>query len=155
MAEQPIKAWLPVASVAAGFALGYAVLTRSHIEVQVDYAPYLSVAALAGLDTVFGGVRAGIEGRFQNDIFASGFLLNTLLAAVLAWFGDRIGVNLALVAVIVLGTRVFLNLSLIRRYYLNKLAMKRTKAQEDLDTVAAAANATSPIVAKNEVGGSI
>ena len=46
-----------------------------------ESAPYLSVAALAGLDTVFGGVRAGIEGRFQNDIFVSGFLLNTLLAS--------------------------------------------------------------------------
>ena len=59
------------------------------------------------------------------------FLLNTLLAAGLAWLGDRIGVNLALVAVIALGTRVFLNLSLIRRYYLNKLAMARSRQQSD------------------------
>jgi hypothetical protein len=45
--------------------------------------------------------------------------------------GDKIGVNLALVAVIALGTRVFLNLSLIRRYYLNKLAMARSRQQSD------------------------
>lgn len=126
-----MKAWLPVLSLAGGFVAGYIVFDRFNWTITVEYAPYLSVAALAGLDTVFGGVRAGIEGRFQNDIFASGFLLNTLLAAGLAWLGDKIGVNLALVAVIALGTRVFLNLSLIRRYYLNKLAMARSRQQSD------------------------
>lgn len=126
-----MKALAPVLSLTAGFALGYGILNRYNCQVPAEYAPYLSVAALAGLDTVFGGVRAGIEGRFQNDIFASGFVLNTLLAAGLAWLGDRIGVNLALVAVLVLGSRVFLNLSLIRRYYLNKRAMARSRQQEE------------------------
>src|SRR5437764_11206347 len=115
-----MRAWFPVASLLAGFAVGYVAFITFKWEISADYAPYLSVAALAGLDTVFGGIRAGVEGRFQNDIFASGFILNTLLAAGLALLGDRIGVNLALVAVLVLGSRVFLNLSLIRRYYLNK-----------------------------------
>ena len=148
-----MRAWLPIASLAAGFALGSFVLIRSHIQVPPEYAVYLSVSALAGLDTVFGGIRAGIEGRFQNDIFASGLLLNTLLAAGLAWLGDQIGVSLALVAVIVIGGRVFVNLSLIRRYYLNKLAMARTKAQEDSDAAQVAAGAG--VAAKKEIGGSI
>src|ERR1043166_1004506 len=86
-----MKAWLPIASLGAGFFIGIFVCWRANWWVPVEYAPYLSVAALVGLDTVFGGVRAGIEGRFQNDIFVSGFLLNTLLAAGLAWFGTRIG----------------------------------------------------------------
>lgn len=146
-----MKAWLPIASLAAGFALGFAAFTKTHIEVPPDYAPFLSVAALAGLDTVFGGVRAGIEGRFQNDIFASGFVLNTLLAAGLAWLGDRIGVNLALVAVLALGSRVFLNLSLIRRYYLNKRALARSRVQEE-----EIAQAVTPqLNSKKEAGGSI
>lgn len=91
------------------------------------FAPYLSLATLAGLDTLLGGIRAGIEGRFQDDIFISGFVLNTLLAAGLAYLGDRIGVDLFLAAVVALGGRVFLNLSLIRRYYLTKLALARRK----------------------------
>src|SRR5580704_7664300 len=125
-----MKAWLsalPFVGLVAGAALGFVAFSRFHWEISAEYAPYLSVAALAGLDTVFGGVRAGIEGRFQNDIFATGFLLNTVLAALLAALGDRIGVNLALVAVLVMGSRVFLNLSLIRRYVLNKRAMERSK----------------------------
>ncbi len=135
-----MKFWFPpLACAIAGLIIGIAVFTKLGWQLPAAYAPYLSVAALAGLDTVFGGVRAGIEGRFQNDIFASGFLLNTVLAAMLAFLGDRIGVNLALVAVLVLGSRVFLNLSLIRRYVLNKRAMERSKQQEESTAAAPAA----------------
>ena len=146
-----MRAWLPILSLLGGFALGFSFFSHFKLIVPVEYAPYLSVAALAGLDTIFGGVRAGIEGRFQNDIFGSGFILNTLLAALLAWFGDNIGVNLALVAVIVLGGRVFLNLSLIRRYYLNKMAMQRS-ARLDEAQVASQAN---PVAQKTEIGGNL
>src|SRR5438128_5974933 len=120
-----MRAWFPVASLLAGFAVGYVAFITFKWEISADYAPYLSVAALAGLDTVFGGIRAGIEGRFQDDIFVSGFILNTLMAAGLAFLGDKIGVDLFLAAVVALGTRVFLNLSLIRRYYLTRAALAR------------------------------
>jgi small basic protein len=145
-----MRSWLPVAfiSLVLGFTIGCAAFMAFHWSIPAAFAPYVSVAALAGLDTLFGGVRAGIEGRFQNDIFASGFLLNTLLAAGLAWLGDRIGVNLALVAVLVLGSRVFLNLSLIRRYYLNNRAMARSKQQDE----AALAAAPSALSQKSELG---
>lgn len=122
-------AWLPFVGVLAGFGLGMAVFAFLRIPeaVAANYAPYLSLATLAGLDTVLGGIRAGIEGRFQDDIFVSGFVLNTLLAAGLAYFGDKIGVDLFLAAVVALGSRVFLNISLIRRYYLTKAALNKRK----------------------------
>jgi small basic protein len=146
-----MKAWLPIVSLMGGFTLGYLIFRKFDLYVPAEYAPYLSVAALAGLDTIFGGIRAGIEGRFQNDIFASGFILNTLLAAGLSLLGDMIGINLALVAVIALGTRVFLNLSLIRRYYLNKLALARSARQQG---DAAQANLPAPSLSqKSELGG--
>src|SRR5579871_1394338 len=148
-----MKVWLPVASLGAGLVLGLAAFTHFRWQLPAEYAPFLSVAALAGLDTVFGGIRAGIEGRFQNDIFASGFILNTLLAAGLAWLGDRIGVNLALVAVLVLGGRVFLNLSLIRRYYLNKRALARSRSQEE--TEPATSMTAAQVSQKKEIGGNI
>jgi small basic protein len=122
-------AWLPFIGVLGGFIFGLVVFTLISVPSDLAnlYAPYLSLATLAGLDTVFGGIRAGIEGRFQDDIFVSGFLLNTLMAAGLAFLGDKIGVDLFLAAVVALGTRVFLNLSLIRRYYLTKVALSRRK----------------------------
>jgi small basic protein len=147
-----MKAWFPIASLAAGFLIGLLVISRFDWWFPVEYAPYLSVAALVGLDAAFGGIRAGIEGRFQNDIFVSGFLLNTLLAGGLVWFGKLIGVDFALVSVLVLGSRIFLNLSLIRRYYLNKQALARQQRDEN----AATAPAQSPALSqKPEVGGNI
>ena len=136
-----MKAWFPIASLLAGFLIGLLIFFRFNWGgVPVEYAPYLSVSARVGLDTAFGGVRAGIEGRFQNDIFISGFLLNTLLAGVLVWFGKLIGVDFALVSVLVLGGRIFLNLSLIRRYYLNKAALARSQQREESAAAAAAPN---------------
>ena len=115
--------WLPVLGVVVGFLVAYLI----KVPVPADYASYLSLAALAGLDSIFGGIRAGIEGKFHDDIFISGFLVNTLLAATLAYIGDQIGVDLLLAAVVVLGGRVFLNLSLIRRYWLTKAATSKKK----------------------------
>lgn len=96
-------AWLPLIGVVAGFMIVY----WTRIQVPGGYASYLSLASLAGLDSIFGGIRAGIEGKFHDDIFASGFVVNTLLAAALAYLGDQIGVNLFLAAVVVLGAGYF------------------------------------------------
>jgi len=93
---------------------------------------YIGVATLAGIDTVFGGLRAGLEGRFRNDLFLSGFFVNILLAVGLVALGFAIGVEeLYLAAVITLGGRLFLNLSLIRRHYITKItdAMARKKLE--------------------------
>lgn len=144
-----MKNWLPIVSLVAGFAVGFTLFVLSNWQIPSQYALYISVAALAGLDTVCGGIKAGIEGRFQNDIFASGFLLNTVLAALLAWFGDHIGVDLALVAVLVLGQRIFLNLSLIRRVYLNTRALNKKRQEEAVPVVSA-----NPVMTqKPEIGG--
>jgi small basic protein len=148
-----MKFWVPpLASALAGLVIGLIVFTKMGWQIPAAYAPYLSVAALAGLDTIFGGVLAGIQGRFQNDIFATGFVLNTVLAALLALLGDRIGVNLALVAVLVMGSRVFINLSLIRRYALNKRAIDRSKQEE---SAVAATSATAALNQKTGSGSSL
>jgi len=86
----------------------------------VVYAKYMSVAVLAALDSVFGGIRAYMEDGFDNTIFLSGVFVNTLLAAGLAYLGDRLGVELYLAAVVVFGVRLFQNLGIIRRYLLKK-----------------------------------
>ncbi|MBO8159327.1 small basic family protein [Thermosyntropha sp.] len=86
----------------------------------VLYAKYMSIAVLAALDSVFGGIRAYMEDTFDNLVFISGFVANTLLAAGLAYLGDKLGVELYLAAVVVFGVRIFQNLGIIRRYLLKK-----------------------------------
>ena len=107
--------WLPV----LGFILGFA-MYWTPIRVPSYFAAYLAVAVLAGLDSICGGIKAGLDSKFHDAIFISGFLVNTCLAAVLAFLGDQIGVDLLLAAVVVLGGRIFLNLSLIRRYLISR-----------------------------------
>lgn len=93
---------------------------------------YLAVASLAGLDSICGGIRAGLEGKFHNDVFVTGFIANVLIAFSFAWLGDRIGVDLFLAAVLVMGWRVYTNLSLIRRFLLTmwKDAQERLRLRE-------------------------
>jgi small basic protein len=88
---------------------------------------YIGVAALAGLDTLFGGIRAALEARYRNDLFLTGFIFNILLALGLVYLGTKIGVEVYLAAVVTLGGRLFLNLSIIRRHYLTRLADSRER----------------------------
>lgn len=90
---------------------------------------YLGIACLAALDTICGGIRSGLEDRFHADIFITGFFSNVVIAFFLAWLGDRIGVNLFLVAALILGGRIFTNLSLIRRHLLTRWQESRERKE--------------------------
>ncbi|WP_027356095.1 small basic family protein [Desulfofundulus thermocisternus] len=109
--------WLAVAGLVIGVLLG---LNIPLVLPQV-YAKYLSVAALAALDSVFGGIRAAMEDQFDNTVFISGFFSNALLAAVLAFIGERLGIDLYLAAVVAFGVRLFQNLAIIRRHLFKKI----------------------------------
>lgn len=45
------------------------------VNISESFSPYMSVAILACLDSVFGAVRANLSKNFQTDIFISGFLV--------------------------------------------------------------------------------
>jgi small basic protein len=121
-----VSLWIPL----VGGLLGFLAVYLSKYTIPPAAAPYISLAAIAGLDSLCGGIRAGQESKFHGDIFITGFLMNTTLAGALAYLGDRIGVDLYLAAVVVLGTRIFLNLSLIRRYWLTQAALGRKRREE-------------------------
>lgn len=106
--------WLPIFGLIIGIFVGLIF----PLQVPLDAAKYLSVAVLAALDSVFGGLRAGLEENFDTKIFITGFFGNALLAALLAYLGDRLGVNLYMAAIVAFGVRLFQNMAIIRRYLL-------------------------------------
>jgi len=110
------KMWLPL----VGFVLGIVIGIYSPISMPTAYAQYMSVAVLAALDSVFGGIRSGMEEHFDTKVFITGFFSNTLLAAGLAYLGERLGVELYTAAVFAFGVRLFQNLAIIRRHLLKK-----------------------------------
>lgn len=107
---------LPILGLILGLAIGW----FSPFSVPVEYSKYLSVAILAALDSVLGGLRAAKEEHFDSTVFLTGFFTNILLAGMLAYIGDRIGVDLYLAAVVAFGVRLFNNLAIIRRRLLGK-----------------------------------
>lgn len=107
---------LPIIGLMIGLFIG----TLLPISVPMEYAKYLSIALLASLDSVFGGLRAGAERKFDNLVFMTGFFTNALLAALLVYVGERIGIDLYYVALLAFGLRVFQNLAIIRRYFLKR-----------------------------------
>ncbi len=90
------------------------------VNIPQQYSTYVAVAILAALDSVFGGIAATMQGRFDMKIFLSGFFGNALLAAALAYIGDQLGIQIYLAAIFAFGNRLFLNFAVIRRYILNK-----------------------------------
>lgn len=91
------------------------------INLPDKFSPYMSVAILACLDSVFGALRANLLKNFKSDIFISGFFGNALLAAALAYLGDKLGIPIYIAAVIVFGGRIFDNFAVIRRVLIEKL----------------------------------
>ncbi|HEY6798293.1 MAG TPA: small basic family protein [Kineosporiaceae bacterium] len=86
--------------------------------VPVWLQPYLPIAVVAALDAVFGGVRAMLDGIFDDRVFVVSFLSNIVVAALIVYLGDQLGVGsqLSTGVVVVLGIRIFSNAAAIRRH---------------------------------------
>ncbi len=82
-----------------------------------ELQPYLPIAIVAAMDAIFGGFRAYLERSFTDRVFVVSFVSNVLIAALIVWVGDQIGVGaqLSTAVVVVLGIRIFTNAAAIRR----------------------------------------
>lgn len=105
---------LPLAGLGLGVLLGLLL----KVNVSFEFARYSGVAIVAALDSVLGAVRAELDGVYDNRIFVSGFITNAVVAVLLTFLGDRLGLDLYLVALVTFGPRIFQNLALIRRHFL-------------------------------------
>lgn len=112
---------LPILGLIIGILIGVFFIP---INIPQQYSNYVAVAILAALDSVFGGIAASLQGKFNMQIFLSGFFGNAMLAAGLAYIGDQLGIQIYLAAIFAFGNRLFLNFAVIRRYILNKVAKK-------------------------------
>ncbi|HQY33953.1 MAG TPA: small basic family protein [Actinotalea sp.] len=81
-------------------------------------APYLPIAVVAALDALFGGLRALLDRTFDDRVFLVSFLSNVVVAALIVFLGDQLGVGtqLSTAVVVVLGIRIFSNAAAIRRH---------------------------------------
>jgi small basic protein len=105
---------IAVLALLAGIVLGIVF----HPTVPAALQPYLPIAVVAALDAVFGGVRAKLDGIFDDKQFVISFISNVLVAALIVYLGDQLGVGgqLSTGVVVVLGVRIFGNVAAIRRH---------------------------------------
>ncbi len=118
--------WLPFLGLIFGLALGL----LANIQIPSMYENYLSIAVLAALDTLFGGIRAQLQQVYDDKVFVSGFFFNIVLAAGLAFIGVNLGIDLYLAAIFAFGVRLFQNIAIIRRILLTRLDEKRHKKEK-------------------------
>ena len=105
---------IPILGLAVGVVLGLVFNPTVPLSLQ----PYLPIAVVAALDAVFGALRAFLDGIFDDKVFVVSFVSNVLIAALIVYLGDQLGVGsqLSTGVVVVLGIRIFTNMAAIRRH---------------------------------------
>lgn len=103
-----------ILGLAVGIVLG--LIFKPNVPLWMD--PYLPIAVVAAMDAVFGALRAFLDGVFSDKVFAVSFISNVVIAALIVYIGDKLGVGaqLSTAVVVVLGIRIFANAASIRRH---------------------------------------
>ena len=80
-------------------------------DIPIILQPYLPIMVVAALDALLGAARAYFERSFSDRVFVISFLAKVFL-------GNQLGVGsqLQTAVIVVLGIRIFSNVSAIRRF---------------------------------------
>ena len=95
--------------------------------IPYTYSTFLAIAVVAALDSVFGGITSVLKKNFDLTIFITGFFCNSILSIALTYLGQRLNIDIYLAALVVFVGRMFTNLTIIRRYYVEKWIEKRAE----------------------------
>ena len=95
--------------------------------IPYTYSTFLAIAVVAALDSVFGGITSVLKKNFDLTIFITGFFCNSILSIALTYLGQRLNIDIYLAALVVFVGRMFTNLTIIRRYYVDLWKSKITQ----------------------------
>ena len=103
--------------------------------IPYTYSSYLAIAIIAALDSVFGGITGVLKKEFDIKVFISGFFCNSILSILLTYLGNKLDVDIYLAAIVVFVGRMFINLTIIRKYYIDKWSekLKNLKMKKDVE----------------------
>lgn len=93
--------------------------------IPYTYSTFLAIAVVAALDSVFGGITSVLKKNFDLTIFITGFFCNSILSIALTYLGQKLNLDIYLAALVVFVGRMFTNLTIIRRHYVEKWMSKK------------------------------
>ena len=98
--------------------------------VSPENLPYIAMAILAALDSIFGALLAYFNKKFNMSVFVLGLFSNAFLAVLLTYIGNLLGISLYFAVIIVFGVRLFNNMAAIRRLTIDAYFVRRTREKE-------------------------
>lgn len=116
--------------VVLGLVIGIFCGLASNFVIPAEYSKFVAIGILAALDSGIGALLAYMQKTFDSKIFVTGFFSNAFMAALLAYIGHLIDVDISLAAIIVFGTRIFNNFASIRRLFFAQQRFNRKSNKE-------------------------
>lgn len=123
--------WFAIAGI-----LGITVGLFLPYDLSPENLPYVAMAILAALDSIFGALLAYFNKRFNLNVFMTGLVSNAILAVLLTFIGDLLGISLYFAVLIVFGVRIFNNMASIRRLTLDVYFEHRARDKERIKRLA-------------------
>lgn len=101
-----------------GLIVGIAIGFFFRPSIPVELQPYLPIMVVAALDALAGAARSYFERTFSDRVFIFSLFSNILISALLVLIGNQLGVGsqLTTAVLVVLGIRIFSNMTAIRRF---------------------------------------
>ena len=93
--------------------------------VPYAFTKYVAIAIIAAFDSIIGAWASYTKKTFDFNVFISGFFVNSVIAIFLTLIGESLNVDIYLAAIFVFVFRMFNNLSIIRRFFLDELSKKK------------------------------
>ena len=118
-------------AIIIGCIIGAIIGTNAPI-IPYSYSIFLAIGVIAALDSVLGGVTSILKKNFDFMIFITGFFCNAILAMLLTYLGQKLYVDIYIAAIFVFINRMFINLTIIRRYYVEKWLKNVKKVKSKL-----------------------
>lgn len=126
-----------VMAAVLGLIIGVVVGLFVKPDIPIWLQPYLPIMVVAALDALLGAARAYFERSFSDKVFVISFFSNVVTATLLVLLGNQLGVGsqLSTAVIVVLGIRIFSNVSAIRRFIFQGWYGRSEWAREQTDSV--------------------
>lgn len=111
-----------------GIVIGVMVGALLRYAIPPELTRYTAVSIIGILDAIFGALRAEVvDKNYDFSIFLTGLFFNIILAVVITFLGDKMGLDLYLAASVVFTFRIFNNVGVTRRVWVEQWLKRRKK----------------------------